>query len=234
MKKTTSVLILFLLSNAVNAQVKLATGSDSLSYALGFSIANNLKQGGFEKLDYSLITKGMDAYNKGDKSIMDENSSMTVINAAMQKIQEKKMAEQKIVAEKNLAEGKKFLEENKKKKGVTTTASGLQYEVIKLGTGPKPVDGDNVTTHYHGTLIDGTVFDSSVQRGEPVQFPINGVIAGWTEALKLMPVGSKYKLFLAPDLAYGEQKVGEVIQPNSTLIFEVELISIDKPKEEGK
>jgi FKBP-type peptidyl-prolyl cis-trans isomerase FklB len=126
----------------------------------------------------------------------------------------------------NLKAGEDFLEENKKREGVQTTASGLQYEVLKEGDGPKPKATDKVKCHYHGTLIDGTIFDSSVQRGQPATFPLNMVISGWTEALQLMSVGSKYRLFLHPTLAYGERQTGAVIGPNSTLIFDVELLGI--------
>ncbi len=124
----------------------------------------------------------------------------------------------------NLEEGLAFLEENKKRPEVTALQSGLQYEVIKMGEGPKPAATNTVTCHYHGMLIDGRVFDSSVQRGQPASFPLNRVISGWTEALQLMPIGSKWKLFLPPHLAYGEQQAGALIGPNSTLIFEVELL----------
>lgn len=126
----------------------------------------------------------------------------------------------------NLEEGLKFLEENQKRDGVTTLPSGLQYEVITMGEGAKPTAAQTVTCHYHGTMIDGRVFDSSVQRGQPASFPLNRVISGWTEALQLMPVGSKWKLYLPPHLAYGEQQAGPMIGPNSTLIFEVELLGI--------
>lgn len=128
-------------------------------------------------------------------------------------------------AEANLKAGQTFLAENRLRPGVTETASGLQYEVITEGDGPRPGPTSKVTCHYHGTLIDGTIFDSSVQRGQPATFPLNMVIKGWTEALQLMPTGSKWRLFLPPDLAYGERQTGPYIQPNSTLIFEVELIS---------
>lgn len=124
-----------------------------------------------------------------------------------------------------IEEGKAFLAENKKRDGVVELESGLQYEIMTEGNGPKPSAADNVTCHYHGTLIDGTVFDSSVQRGEPASFPLNMVISGWTEALQLMPTGSKWKLFLPPHLAYGDRQAGAHIKPNSTLIFEVELLS---------
>lgn len=126
----------------------------------------------------------------------------------------------------NLKAGEDFLEQNKQREGVHTTASGLQYEVLTEGDGPKPKATDKVKCHYHGTLIDGTIFDSSVQRGQPATFPLNMVIKGWTEALQLMPVGSKYRLFLHPSLAYGERQTGSVIGPNSTLIFDVELLGI--------
>jgi FKBP-type peptidyl-prolyl cis-trans isomerase FklB len=127
-----------------------------------------------------------------------------------------------------VAKGKEFLEKNGKREGVTTTVSGLQYEVMKMGSGDKPKETDEVTVHYHGTLTDGKVFDSSVERGEPATFPLNGVIKGWTEALQLMPIGSKFKIFLPSDLAYGAQGAGEMIGPNETLVFEVELLKISK------
>ncbi|HSU51427.1 MAG TPA: FKBP-type peptidyl-prolyl cis-trans isomerase [Segetibacter sp.] len=126
----------------------------------------------------------------------------------------------------NLKAGEDFLEKNKQREGVQTTESGLQYEVLNEGNGPKPKATDKVKCHYHGTLIDGTIFDSSVQRGQPATFPLNMVIKGWTEALQLMSVGSKYRLFLHPGLAYGERQTGSVIGPNSTLIFDVELLGI--------
>lgn len=127
----------------------------------------------------------------------------------------------------NLKAGEDFLEQNKKREGVITTASGLQYEVLHEGSGAKPKATDKVKCHYHGTLTDGTIFDSSVQRGQPAAFPLNMVIKGWTEALQLMSVGSKYRLFLHPSLAYGERQTGSVIGPNSTLIFDVELLGIN-------
>lgn len=128
----------------------------------------------------------------------------------------------------NLKDGEDFLESNKNRAEVKTTASGLQYEVLTEGSGPKPKATDKVKCHYHGTLINGTIFDSSVQRGQPATFPLNMVISGWTEALQLMAVGSKYRLFLHPSLAYGERQAGAVIQPNSTLIFDVELLGIEQ------
>lgn len=131
-------------------------------------------------------------------------------------------------AAKNKAEGEKFLADNKAKAGIVTLPSGLQYQVIKEGTGAKPTINDKVKTHYHGMLIDGTVFDSSVDRGEPISFPVSGVIKGWTEALQLMPVGSKWRLFIPADLAYGDRQAGAKIGPGSTLIFDVELLDIEQ------
>ncbi|GAA5316691.1 MAG: FKBP-type peptidyl-prolyl cis-trans isomerase [Candidatus Pelagadaptatus aseana] len=148
------------------------------------------------------------------------------INAAFQEIQGRLQAEQAEKAKTLSAEGEKFLEENAKKDGVTVLASGLQYEIITEGSGEKPVATSTVRTHYHGTLIDGTVFDSSYDRGQPAEFPVNGVIAGWTEALQLMPVGSKWRLTIPYNLAYGEQGAGGAIGPYSTLVFDVELLDI--------
>ncbi len=199
----------------------LNTEMDSVSYSIGISIANNLKSQGFENLDGALVGKAIDQVLKGQPTEMDAQTAEQFINNYFQQVQAKK-------AESLKGDGEKFLAENAKKPGVTTTASGLQYEVITMGTGPKPGPTDKVTTHYHGTLINGTVFDSSVDRGQPASFPLDGVIKGWTEALQLMPVGSKWRLFLPYDLAYGERGAGGQIAPFSALIFEVELISIDK------
>jgi FKBP-type peptidyl-prolyl cis-trans isomerase FklB len=150
----------------------------------------------------------------------------------MQSKQQAKMLEEQkemaAAAGKYKEEGKKYLAENGKRKGVATTASGLQYEVLKEGTGPKPAVTDSVNVHYHGTLIDGKVFDSSVERGEPTSFPLQGVIRGWTEGLQLMPVGSKWRFHIPSDLAYGDQAQGDDIPPGSTLIFDVELLGIVK------
>ena len=147
------------------------------------------------------------------------NKEMSLFDKLNQATNEKLMV--------NLKAGVDFLEENKKREGVNTTASGLQYEVLTEGTGAKPSATSKVKCHYHGTLINGTIFDSSVQRGQPATFPLNMVITGWTEALQLMPVGSKYRLFLHPSLAYGSRQTGSVIGPNSTLIFDVELLGIE-------
>ena len=199
--------------------VKLANAADSTSYAIGLSIGTNLKKDGLTELNLDIMKKGMADVMKGDSLPFDMNTAQTVIQSYLGDKQKRK-------AEENLEAGKKFLEENKKKAGVVTTASGLQYQVLKEGNGPKPSATDTITVHYHGTLIDGTVFDSSVDRGQPSEIPLTMVIQGWIEAAQLMKVGSKYKLFIPAELAYGDRQKGPVIGPNSTLIFDLELISI--------
>lgn len=199
---------------------------------LGTNIGNALKEQKTAGLmgdssltvDIKLIKQGLVNGMKGSNIQMTAEEAQAYLNSTMQKLQEKRMQEQNGP---NKAAGEVFLKENAKKAGVVTTASGLQYEVIKKGTGALPTDSSRVKVHYHGTLIDGTVFDSSVDRGEPAVFGVNQVIKGWTEALKLMPVGSKYKLYIPQELAYGSQNMGN-IKPFSALIFEVELIGIEK------
>lgn len=199
---------------------------------LGTNIGNALKEQKTAGLmgdssltvDIKLIKQGLVNGMKGSNIQMTAEEAQAYLNSTMQKLQEKRMQEQNGP---NKAAGEVFLKENAKKAGVVTTASGLQYEVIKKGTGALPNDSSRVKVHYHGTLIDGTVFDSSVDRGEPAVFGVNQVIKGWTEALKLMPVGSKYKLYIPQELAYGSQSMGN-IKPFSALIFEVELIGIEK------
>jgi FKBP-type peptidyl-prolyl cis-trans isomerase FklB len=208
-----------------------ATDNPELS-ELGTNIGNALKEQKTAGLmgdssltvDIKLIKQGLINGMKGSNIQMTAEEAQLYLNTTMQKLQEKRMQEQNGP---NKAAGEVFLKENAKKAGVVTTASGLQYEVIKKGTGALPTDTSRVKVHYHGTLIDGTVFDSSVDRGEPAVFGVNQVIKGWTEALKLMPVGSKYKLYIPQELAYGSQNMGN-IKPFSALIFEVELISIEK------
>ncbi len=208
-----------------SADKNLGTEVDSVSYGIGVSIANNLKKDGLDQIDVDLLAQGLrDVFESKDLKISSEQS-MSVIQNYVTKAQ-------KLKQEASSEVGKKFLEENSKKEGVITLPSGLQYSIIKAGDGAKPTAEDQVTTHYTGTLIDGTVFDSSVERGEPVTFAVNGVIPGWTEALQLMPVGSKWKLFIPSELAYGERGAGGQIGPNETLIFEVELLSIGAKEQE--
>lgn len=194
---------------------------DKLSYALGLSMGNNFKSSGISKIDVSDFAKGVKAVYENEKPEMTYDEAKQVINEFFTQMQ-------KEITEKNAAEGKKFLDENKKRENVVTLPSGLQYEIIKEGNGEKPKATDKVKCHYHGTLTNGQVFDSSVQRGEPAVFGVNQVIPGWVEALQMMPVGSKWKLYIPSELAYGERGAGDAIAPNSALVFEVELLDIVK------
>ena len=205
--------------------VTLQTTQDQASYAVGLNIARSLKSDGFAVNVDALIQGIRDAFAGTPPRLTDEQCQ-----AAMKVIQQELMAKQegqrKVAGSKNRQEGQAFLAANGKKEGVTTLPSGLQYKVVKSGTGPTPKLTDTVRTHYHGTLIDGTVFDSSVKRGEPISFPVGGVIRGWTEALQLMKVGDKWQLFIPSELAYGPHGAGAVIGPDSVLIFEIELLGI--------
>ena len=204
-----------------------------VSYAIGVNIGTGMKRQELE-IDPKTVAAGLaDAYSGKPLLTEDElKQCLTDFGAAMQaKMQAKQQAieaKQKAAAPENLQKGEEFLAANLKKDGVKATASGLQYKVIKSGTGRTPKATDTVKVHYHGTLIDGTVFDSSVDRGEPVSFPVNGVIPGWTEALQLMKEGDKWQITLPSKIAYGEQGAGEKIGPNSVLVFDVELLSIEK------
>ncbi len=192
---------------------------DKISYALGLSLGSNLKNNGFSGLNYQDLVQGMSDLMEGAKTAMTAQEAQAILNEYFKELQDKAF-------EKNISEGKNFLAENAKREGVVTTASGLQYEVIQAGNGTTPSASDQVKVHYHGTLIDGQVFDSSVQRGEPATFGVTQVISGWVEALQLMPVGSKWKLYIPSDLAYGAQGAGQSIAPHTTLVFEVELLEI--------
>jgi len=195
--------------------------TDSASYALGVRIAQNMKAQGFDKLNMAVFEKAINDVLQNKPLAIVDNALDQCIGEYQQKASSAKSAVAK-------AEGKKFLAENAKRKGVVITPSGLQYEIMKVGTDTvKPKINDKVKCHYHGTLINGTVFDSSVDRGEPISFDVNGVISGWTEALQLMTVGSKWKLYIPSELAYGDRQMGPNIPPGSTLIFEVELLGIE-------
>jgi FKBP-type peptidyl-prolyl cis-trans isomerase len=201
------------------------------SYSVGYQFGQNLK-----KLETDLDAEVLSAAIRDALSGKESRLSDEEMRAAVASLQEKTVAAMqasiKEKAQKNLAEGEKFLAENKTKEGVKTTDSGLQYKVLEEGEGPTPKAGDTVTVHYRGTFVDGTEFDSSYQRGEPATFPLTGVIPGWTEALQLMKKGSKWVLYIPADLAYGERGAGNRIPPNSTLIFEVEMIAYQEtPKE---
>jgi len=192
---------------------------DKISYALGMNIAQSLKSSGVETISYTKFAEGLEAAFEGKEGEMDAQEANQLLQQFFSELQAKQH-------EGNIKAGKDFLAENAKKEGIVTLESGLQYEVINAGEGSTPAATDQVECHYHGTLIDGTVFDSSVQRGEPAVFPVNGVIQGWVEALQMMPVGSKWKLYVPSDLAYGERGAGNHIGPHTTLIFEVELLAI--------
>jgi FKBP-type peptidyl-prolyl cis-trans isomerase FklB len=211
--------------------VTLDTNQQQVSYIIGRDLARNFAQQGLE-LDIDTLAAALKEGLSGEPSRLSQEQMQT----AMQQLQEQlgggmedddDDATQNPNAMNNKAEGEAFLAENAQKPGITTLPSGLQYEVLTEGTGPKPTLRSSVTTHYHGTLINGNVFDSSYQRGQPATFPVNGVIAGWTEALQLMPEGSKYRLYIPSDLAYGKRGAGRDIGPDSALIFDVELLKVN-------
>ena len=198
----------------------LKTLNDSASYAIGVSVANFYKQQGVTKLNTALVTKAINEIMAGKPALLDDQMCNNVMNTYMTKLQESKSGP-------NIKEGEDFLAKNKLRPGVKTTASGLQYEVMTEGTGEKPTIADSVTCNYKGTLVNGTEFDNSYTRGAPITFSLRGVIAGWTEALQLMSVGSKYKLFVPHTLGYGPMDYGP-IPGGSALIFEVELLAVKK------
>lgn len=194
---------------------------DKVSYALGLSIGQNFKSSGFEIADYDDFVSALKSVMNDEEPKMSYNEAKDVVNGYFVEVQQRELARNKEL-------GEEFLKINSLKKGVVTLESGLQYEVIKMGDGQKPKLSDTVKCHYHGTLINGTVFDSSMDRGEPVDFPLTGVIKGWTEILQLMPVGSKWKVTIPSELAYGERGAGRDIRPNATLVFIIELLDIVK------
>lgn len=209
-------------------ELKLETEQQRISYGMGNGLGRRIAQEQFE-VDVKAFSMGMEHALKGVDSLMTDEEIATEMQAFQQKQMEKQQAEYDAVAEKNKAEGEAFLAENAKKDGVVTTDSGLQYKVLTAGEGEKPAETDVVEVHYRGTLLDGTEFDSSHKRNSTVTFPVNGVIPGWVEALQLMPVGSKWELYIPSDLAYGPGGTGGgPIGPNAALIFEVELIGIQK------
>lgn len=229
MHKFTYILLVFVLFSCGTTQntteeVKEASQSlikvDTMSYALGIMQAQDLQQKGFEDVDYKSYAAAVESVMNGKETIVSPDAAREMIKGYLQ--------EQKMMSEKvNMEKGKAFLAENAKREGVKVTESGLQYEVLTVGDGEIPKATSKVTTHYTGTLIDGTVFDSSVERGEPISFPVGGVIRGWQEALQLMPKGSKWRLYIPQDLAYGSRGAGNVIPPYATLIFDIELIEVE-------
>lgn len=213
---------------------KSATGTsitstqDSVSYSIGMFMAQNLKQQGISDINNALLMRGLEDALKGTEPKLTQAQAGQVMNNFMQKQMAVRNAEGTKASAENKKIGTAFLTENKAKAGVTTTTSGLQYSVEKEGTGAKPTATDRVKVHYTGKLLDGKVFDSSVERGQPAEFGVSEVIKGWTEALQLMPVGSKWKLYIPSDLAYGDRGAGADIKPGSTLVFDVELLDIVK------
>lgn len=198
------------------------TTEQRASYGIGLQMGDQLSRGSFEGLDPQAVATGLIDILEGNQPQVGHAE----INEAFQEMQQRMQAAQAEQGKDAIAEGEKFLADNAKRDGVSVTDSGLQYEIITEGSGEKPTADSTVSTHYHGTFISGEVFDSSVERGQPAQFPVGGVIAGWTEALQMMPVGSKWRLFVPYGLAYGEQGAGGKIGPYTTLVFEVELLEI--------
>lgn len=206
---------------------------DKASYSIGVDVGRSIEKQHIE-INPDVFMTGLKDGLANKFSMMTEEEVRQALMGLQAEIVERQNAEMKAMATKNLTEGDKFLAENKKQKGVVTLPSGLQYRIVKEGSGESPKATDTVTTNYRGKLINGTEFDSSYTRGEPARFAVNAVIPGWTEALQLMKPGAKWELFIPPKLAYGENGVGQLIGPNSTLIFDVELISVDKAKSEAK
>ena len=192
---------------------------DKFSYAIGLGIGQNLKGMGATNININDFAQAIKDVIEGNQTAISHKEAQIIVNDYFQELEKK-------ISEVNIKEGKSFLEENKKNPNVVTLPSGLQYEILQEGNGKKPKANERVKCHYEGTLIDGTLFDSSIKRGEPAIFGVNQVIKGWVEALQLMTEGAKWKLFIPSELAYGAQQAGEMIPPHSTLIFEVELIEV--------
>lgn len=212
------------LSAPLSAQ-ELESETQRYSYILGLDVGQSLSNLDTE-LDLDVLRRGIEDALEGGERAMSDEEIQTTRNALMQQVQAQAQARAQAQAEANRQAGADFLAENAEREGVEVTDSGLQYEVIEAGDGERPSAEDTVTVHYRGTLLDGTEFDSSYSRGEPATFPLNGVIPGWTEGLQLMPVGSTYKFYIPSELAYGERGAGQAIGPNSTLVFDVELLEI--------
>lgn len=228
MKYAVTILISLILLSSVcyaDEKLELKEQKDKESYSLGYQFGQNLKSQGVD-INLDIYTSGIRDALGGKDSLMSQEEIRATIEELQKRVMAARQKELKEKAEKNLAESKAFLEGNKRKEGIKTLPSGLQYKVLVEGSGKTPKSTDTVTVHYRGTLINGSEFDSSYKKGQPSTFQVNGVIRGWSEALQLMKGGSKWQLFIPPELAYGESAAGGQIPPNSTLIFEVELISV--------
>lgn len=216
----TTAFILFAIFFSVSGKAQtLTNANDSLSYSLGVLIGKNLQLGGYDNINMDLFMAALKTSMKNEPTLLSSTACQAYIELGASKKNMKNYEANKLA-------GERFLTENKQKSGVIALPNGLQYEVLRTGDGPKPKATDEVIVHYHGTLIDGTIFDSSVDRGESISFPLNGVIRGWTEILQLMPVGSKWRVYIPYQLAYGDKPAGPHIQPYSTLIFEIDLLGI--------
>lgn len=210
---------------------KLETKAQKTSYAIGMDIGSNIAQGGFE-VDAEALAQGLrDGLGQGGQPLMTAEEQQETLAALQQELMQQQLAKIQEQSAENKEKGAAFMAEYKAKEGVQATESGILYRVIGAGEGEKPTAEDIVTVHYTGTLVDGTQFDSSVERGEPATFPVGGVIPGWTEILQLMPKGAKWEVVIPAELAYGEQQAGQVITPNSTLVFEIELLDVVKADE---
>ena len=229
--KWVAVLGVLLAVSLANAEENLVLKDqrDKISYTVGVDIGNSLKKLPVE-VNLAIVVRGITDAVSANTLMMTEEEIRETTMALQKELMAKHAEQMKVVGEKNKKEGEMFLAANKKKEGVITLPDGLQYRVLKAGTGKTPTDDDTVTVHYRGTLTDQTEFDSSYRRGQPATFPVKGIILGWREALKLMKEGAKWEIFIPPDLAYGESGAGGQIGPNATLIFEVELISIQEKK----
>jgi FKBP-type peptidyl-prolyl cis-trans isomerase FklB len=218
---TVSIILISCQTNNVS-KVKLSSELDTVSYCIGINIGSNLKNIPMDEINYDAFIKGVQDIYNDEELLVDLYEASSKINTYFTKLEA-------LQYQANLEEGEEFLEENKSREDIETLPSGLQYRIIREGTGSVPELTDEVTVHYHGTLIDGTIFDSSVERGEPATFPVNQVIHGWQEILQMMPVGSKWEVYIPANLAYGlRPPQGSPIEPNMVLIFEIELLSIEK------
>lgn len=224
------ILVLILFCGAHQASAKamtFANQQEKFSYIIGYNLGNNFKNQGIQ-IDAKKVLAGLNAGITGAKPAISPVEQQKILKQFQQMLAAKMQQQDKNVAMKNLKQGKAFLAQNAKKPGVKTTASGLQYRVITKGKGAMPIDNSKVTVDYQGSLINGKVFDSSYKRGQPATFPVDGVIPGWTEALKMMREGATWMLYIPANLAYGEHGAGQMIPPNSVLIFKVHLISVNK------
>jgi len=214
------------------APLTLKTPKDKFSYALGMRMGSNLKKQDVP-VDPVILERGLKDALAGGKTLLTEQEAQTAMMEVQADLRKKQEAKTQAEGAANKKQGEEFLAANKSKDGVVTLPSGLEYKILQAGTGPKPTASDTVECNYRGTLIDGKEFDSSAKHGGPATFPVSGVIKGWTEALQLMPVGSKWQLFIPADLAYGDRGAGPEIGPDSTLIFDVELVNIKQPEKSG-